>query len=154
MRITIGQIKKQVTTMQYMASLNKIVENILQYDGSEDCPFPKAHRKALTGLFKRSSVVQHTVFKVTGHARKPIAVEDGRSTFVMLIAISFCADCHVVAQTPMLIAVTLVFHLTSFARVLLAGQRMDAGTKKRAVRGQYNDRVHEQIVGYGCEHGV
>ena len=57
------QLKKQVLTVQYMASLNKIVANILGYDGSVEAPFPKADRNALADLFQRCSVVQHSVFK-------------------------------------------------------------------------------------------
>ena len=57
------QLKKQVMTVQYMKSLDKIVKNVLEYD-SADGPFAKGERKALMELFRRSAVVQHSVFKV------------------------------------------------------------------------------------------
>jgi hypothetical protein len=59
------QLKHEVLTVQYTSSLNKIVANIMGYDGSVDSPFPRAERKALTELFRRCSVVQHSVFKVS-----------------------------------------------------------------------------------------
>lgn len=68
------QLKHEVLTVQYTSSLNKIVTNIMGYDGSVDSPFPRADRKALTELFRRCSVVQHSIFKVScrrwrrGHA--------------------------------------------------------------------------------------
>jgi hypothetical protein len=50
-------------TVQYMKMLDKIVKIVLEYD-SPDSPFAKGERKALMELFKRSAVVQHSVFKV------------------------------------------------------------------------------------------
>lgn len=73
------QLKKKMLTMQYMSTLSKIVSNIMEYDGCEDCPFPKSERKSLTDLFKRSSVVQHTVFKVSLERARSIPVSFARS---------------------------------------------------------------------------
>jgi hypothetical protein len=41
------QLKKKVLTFQYMANLNKIVADIMAYDGTNDNPFSKGDRKAV-----------------------------------------------------------------------------------------------------------
>ncbi|MGB1595206.1 MAG: hypothetical protein ACPIOQ_20765 [Promethearchaeia archaeon] len=77
------EIKAQLATVQYMASLNKIAGSVLAYDGNDGCPFPAAHRPALKALFKRASVVQHSVFKVgttpTLRAAQPRSAGGGRA---------------------------------------------------------------------------
>ena len=77
------EIKAQLATVQYMASLNKIAGSVLAYDGNDGCPFPAAHRLALKALFKRASVVQHSVFKVgttpTLRAAQPRSAGGGRA---------------------------------------------------------------------------